>query len=511
MKQTSLRFRLGRLALVLSPVFLSVACAKMSANGGPLANKASDTVGCQSFQEDFWNELYKFPQDGRPFPSEEQMRESFDRATQSGRLAHLSQADRIRVADTLTELYQLLALDSVKALGVDDTDADAKLETLTSLEIGDRTTDEKSALQDRIQAQFAKVQAIVDQQNLPACTAPKPETESAPDPSTLLGSWKISRNPIVYGALKTFAVTYQSCNATEVSALSTATPDLKGIKIVGTHKDGVGSKREISSLSSLVSSHPYLMNYKKPDSSCFEVLKSPSIYDYGGRPVTSSGAFDMFKNSGSGTSVLGTDCSGYVYMALATAGLKVKSNMTSRAVLLSGFSSRMYLDPQRNGMTCLDFAKFSGSDTLRPGDIIAKSGHVVIVGSVGKDPFGLNMIKSASDCTVKKMSTSRFDFTILQSSPSKNGIGIHSAKASSYLPESEVLTEGLLTHAVNACKAKFGTNGSTKASDVSIVRHSGSSSCKDKEVAMERQSCVARCPAAARTAAVDDLDGSESL
>ncbi|RYZ76201.1 MAG: hypothetical protein EOP06_31565 [Proteobacteria bacterium] len=279
---------------------------------------------------------------------------------------------------------------------------------------------------------------------------------------------------------------------------------MKGIKIVGTHTDGIGSKREISSISSLVTSHPYLKSYKKPNDSCFDVKKSPLIYDYGGRPVTSSGAFDMFKNAGSGTTVLGTDCSGYVYMALATAGLKVKSNMTSRAVLVSGFSSRMYLDPQKNGMTCLDFAKFSGSDSLRPGDIIAKSGHVIIVGSVGKDPFGLANIKSASDCTTKKMATSRFDFTVLQSSPSKGGIGIHSVKASSYLPESEVMTEGLLAHAVNACKAKFGSALTSKSSVVSIVRHSGSSSCKDKEVLMERQSCVASCPAIAKTAAVDD-------
>ncbi|RYZ76346.1 MAG: hypothetical protein EOP05_05320, partial [Proteobacteria bacterium] len=117
MNKTSLRVRLGRLAFLLSPVVLSVACSKMSSDGGPLASKASDTVGCQSFQEDFWSELYKFPQSNQAFPSEEQMRETFDRATREGRLSQLSQADRIRVSDALTELYRLLALDSVRALG----------------------------------------------------------------------------------------------------------------------------------------------------------------------------------------------------------------------------------------------------------------------------------------------------------------------------------------------------------------------------------------------------------
>lgn len=511
MNQKQKRTRLGQLASPLSVLislsFVSVAlagCGKMTSSGSSIAGKAGDTVGCSSFQEDFWSELYKFPQEGRPLPTEQEMRAEFERSIREGRLAQLSAADQTRISEALTELYRLLALDSVRELGVDSNDNELTLSTLTSLEIGDRTTSEKSAVQDKIQAEFAKIQSIVNSTEMPACGPTKPETEAQPAKGTLFADWKANRNATVYGALKTFAVSYQSCDATQVPALTTATGDVEGIKIVGTHSDGVGSKREIASVSSLLKSHPYLRNYKKPNTSCFEVTNSPLIYDYGGRPVTSSGAFDMFKNAGSGTSVLGTDCSGYVYMALATAGLKVKASMTSRAVLVSGFSSSMYLDPQKNGMTCLDHATFSGSDSLRPGDIIAKSGHVILVGSVGKDPFGLAGITSASGCTTKNISSSKFDFTILQSSPSKGGIGIHAHKASSYLKESEVMETGLVAHAINACKAKFGTKITSKVSKVSIVRHSGSASCKSTEVKMERESCVASCPAMATTAAIDD-------
>jgi hypothetical protein len=192
-------------------------------------------------------------------------------------------------------------------------------------------------------------------------------------------------------------------------------------------------------------------------------------------------------------------------MSLASAGLRVKKDTTAKAVTVSGISSRMYLDPQKNGLTCLDYAKFSSSSSLQPGDIIAKSGHVVIVGAVGKDPFGIANIAKASECTSKNISVSKFDFTILQSSPSKGGIGIHSHKASSYLPESDVLSSGLVSHAINACKAKFSTTpAASKVSTVSVVRHSGASNCKDKEVAFERQSCVASCPATATTAAIDE-------
>ena len=51
-------------------------------------------------------------------------------------------------------------------------------------------------------------------------------------------------------------------------------------------------------------------------SSCKDIRKFPLIYDYGGKPNTDSGTLNFFVNSGDGTSVLGIDCSGYVFSAI---------------------------------------------------------------------------------------------------------------------------------------------------------------------------------------------------
>ena len=150
------------------------------------------------------------------------------------------------------------------------------------------------------------------------------------------------------------------------------------------------------------------------------------------------------------------------------------------------------------GLTCFDYVTFKNNETLKAGDIIAKAGHVVIVQSVGADPFGLNEITQVAQCTLTNMSVARFDFTVLQDSPSKGGVGIQSSKVADYLPEEPVMPDGLLEAAVTACKAKFGTSGLAKNAKIAVVRHSDSSACMNgSEIKMEHESCVASCPKAA--------------
>jgi hypothetical protein len=93
------------------------------------------------------------------------------------------------------------------------------------------------------------------------------------------------------------------------------------------------------------------------------------------------------------------------------------------------------------------------------------------------------------------MSVTRMDFTILQDSPEKGGIGIQRSKAADYFPSETVMPDGLLEAAVTACKAKFGVSGVAKNDKISVVRHSGSSACMNAgEIAMDHESCVASCP-----------------
>ncbi len=496
------RVRAGFMAAVCSPLIFAAGCARPSAGATDLANTATDVIGCSSFQNDFFDQLYKFPQEKKSFPNEVEMRSAFAASLAHGRLSHLSNTDQQRVADALTDLYKLLTVDTIRILGDENANAHAKFSDLAAIDIGDSSTPEKEALQARLHEQLSKIETLAQTSGAPPCAkAPATEspsmTVSSPAVGTLFSAWKSSHPRAVYGALKTMATAYQSCNITGAPIVDKTTPDIQGIRDLGLGSDGVGHRRLVTSASDVVRTNPYLENYRKPASSCFDVTKTPLIYDYGGRPVTSSGSFDLFHNSGSGTAALGTDCSGFVYMAFATSGLRIKKGTPLSASRIEGVTSTLFTNPQKNGLTCFDYIKFGAKNTLRPGDVVAKAGHVFMVKSVGPDPFGIASINSVDDCKIENMDVGRFDFTIIQDSSVKNGIGMHMHKAADYLkiPDSLLMAQGLLGHAVNACKAKFGVTSVATNDHVSIVRHSESSDCaQGNEIQMAHQSCVASCP-----------------
>lgn len=497
--------RAGYVIAVLSSTLLALGCSRPAQPTGDLATKATDVVGCEGFESDFYDGLYQFPIQKTALPSQIEMHNAFIQSVTHGRLGQLSAADQQRVADELANLYKLLALDSLQVLGAENSSHETKLATLTALEIGDSTTPEREALQAQIQAEFSKIAKLMQSTNAPAC-AKAPQAESPtladiePASGTLFSGWKSSQPRVIYGALKTMATAYQSCDIANAPVVDKSTPDVLGIKDLGFGSDGIGHRRLVSSAADVMRTNPYLENYRQPSASCFDVTKTPLIYDYGGRPVTSAGTFDMFKNAGSGTAALGTDCSGYVFMALATAGLRTAKGKAIKPGTILGTTSTLFTNPQKNGLTCFDFIKFSSTNSLRAGDVVAKAGHVLMIKSVGADPFGIDGITNVADCTLANMDVSRFDFTIIQDSSVKNGIGMHIHKAADYLqiPDSLPMANGLLGHAVNACKAKFGQTNVARNSHVSIVRHSGSRDCvQTSEIRLEHQSCVASCPLAA--------------
>jgi hypothetical protein len=496
-----------RLAAVLSPVVFSIACARPSSQGATtLADNASDIVGCENFQSNFYDQLYQFPQTKTALPTEQEMRAAFAKSVSASRLQNLSASDQARVSDELTALYKLLAVDSLTKLRQENATSQQKLATLAALEIGDSSTPEKEELQAQIKQEFSKIDLLVSgtqgtcakppsNTGAPTLDASHPSADAS-QANTLFSQWKATRPRVIYGALKAMSVAYQSCDVGLLPALTTQTADAVGITDYGLGPDGIGHRRLITNITDLFKTHPYLQSYRKPSASCLDVTKNLPIYDYGGRPVTTNGTFDLFKNAGSGTAALGTDCSGYVFMSIAASGLRVKKATALKAVTINGINSTLFTNPQKNGLTCFDYTTFKNNDTLRAGDIIAKAGHIVMVESVGSDPFGLKDIKQASDCTLGNMAVSRFDFTVLQDSPDKGGIGIQASRAADYLPSEQVMPQGLLEAAVTACKAKFGTIGTAKNDKIAIVRHDDSSACMNaSEIKMEQESCVASCPA----------------
>lgn len=290
-------------------------------------------------------------------------------------------------------------------------DRELWLERVAQLEIGDRTTPEKSADVDEARKLMAELNALAKDSEMAevACVSnPPAEPVATATPAAsggLLEQWRNTKAAPVYGGLKTVAVAYQSCDAGDHTPLGSETDDIDGIEIVGQHSSGTGFKREIKDLKRFVASHPYLRSYKRPLPSCHDILKSPPIYDYGGKPYTSTAnekLIDLFKNAGSGSKELGIDCSAFVYSAYAVSGLKLKRETSLKASLIKGVSSSMMADPQKNGLSCLDHARFTKDTSLAAGDIIAIKGHVIMVEDVERDPFGIAAIDNVGDCTFQE-------------------------------------------------------------------------------------------------------------
>jgi len=151
----------------------------------------------------------------------------------------------------------------------------------------------------------------------------------------------------------------------------------------------------------------------------------------------------------------------------------------------------MFADPKANGLSCFAPLPSTANQELRPGDIIANTGHVVMVDRTGADPLGIRRAKSVSECA--SLTSSGFDFTIIQSSPSKGGIGMNRYRASSYLSGS--MRTGMEAYARSFCRARFEGKTETLAnkSQAVVIRHTGTPACQDKQMPIIGESCLASC------------------
>lgn len=482
-----------------------------------IVDKVDEGLGCKSFEDRLWSaftnhiELTGYP------PTAAELETSMrKKLSQSKRLSNLSEKNQSQLIDLTKRLTNIVAkhndsLTSKKSAAenlkqestLSGADRELWLERVAQLEIGDRTTAEKSADVDEARSVFSELNELAKASGLIelGCTAPPIEPVATPPiaTSTLLESWRSTKAAPVYGGLKTVAVAYQSCEAGDHAPLGDETDAIDGIEIVGQHSSGTGFKREIKDLKRMIATHPYLRSYKRPLPSCHDILKAPPIYDYGGKPFTSTAnekLFDLFKSAGSGSKELGIDCSAFVFTAYAVSGLKFKRESSLKASLVRGVSSSMMADPQKNGLTCLEHVRFNKDAHLQAGDIIAIKGHVIMVEDVEKDPFGIGSIDNVSDCALKNMDVKDFRFTLLQSSPNKGGIGINRMRARDYLTNSSTMGAGLREHAVNACKARFSSSSvSSKSSKASIVRHSSLPQCRETALTLAKEECLSSCSA----------------
>lgn len=528
MQKTKLKKRraaLSAFATLTIPAVISATLTGCSpgfnSSNSEVAKQLDESLGCKDFEDKLWSAFAKSVEDtGRPPGAGEIQAALGFRLKNASRLGKMSEASKAQVSKLTGGIATTIALRNEKGLSVANTqalDEDSRrglwLERVAQLEIGDRTTDEKSQDVDAVRAQIAELKALAQREGLVevACAAqPITDGENTTTPATptpsaassMFDSWKSTVALPVYGGLKTVSTIYQSCEAATRAPLGSDVANVQGITVTGRHSSGTGNVRKITNLKSFLSTQPYIGTsaYKRPLPTCYDVQAVPSIYDYGGKPYASTAnekVLNLFKNGGTGSTDLGIDCSALVYTSYATVGLKFKKESALKATLVNGVSSTMLTEPQKNGLTCLDHAKFVGKTNLQAGDIIAIKGHVVMVADVGADPFGIDSFTSVSQCKTSNISIGKFNFTIFQSSPEKGGIGVNRMKASYYLSPASTMGKGMIDHAVNACKAKFQTAAiTTKSTSASVVRHLGTAACADASpVKLTQEECLSSCSA----------------
>ncbi len=445
--------------------------------------KAAEEVACDNGGSAAFDVLRLAIEDQGQLPSTKEMAALVQHKIDQVWSSRLREYERVKLSSALLQFYsEILLATSSQQESVNI------LESLSAFEVGVHDGFVLASHNKKIQNSLQAVVSTARQMGID-CDAQEPPTP-VPTPSPL----PIKKIDLGVTGRYAMSVAYQSCRALDLKPLSSASASVEGIDVIGTHSSGNGKKREIGDLRDVQNTHPYVRGTSY-GGGCFNVSESPLIYDFGGKPYTTSkdnSSFDFFRNGGSGTSALGVDCSGFVFSAIGAAGFKLDPKKVLKASLVGGISARAYMEPAKNGMPCFEKIKVGLSGDLKSGDLIASSGHIVIVDKVGSDPLGVLAKTSASQCS--SLDSSDFNFTVSQSSPSKGGVGINRYVASDYLSTNGSFRSALESYARKACEARF------KKKDVlieglsaQVVRHKQTTECATSVLKFEHAACVENC------------------
>lgn len=395
--------------------------------------------------------------------------------------------------ESLLKLFHTLKEEAYQ--GQSFKDSEEYLRFLIQMELGDISTASNRQLGAKLQQQFSEVESKSHDLQIScgnsADEGSSREPSSEAPPVDLPGeghSTPEEQSRTVFGMKFAMATAYQTCDSLRLPAITANTDDVVGI---AKGRDvGGGFARHYASISDIQRTHYYIRNVNY-ESGCFQVKNQPLVYDFGGAPKVESNTLNMFKNAGIGGTALGIDCSAFMSTGFAAAGLRYTPNVANKAIFVRQVSGQ-FINPVASGWKCWDRISMNGEDSLHAGDVMAVQGHVVMIDSVGRDPFGLNKIKSQNDCS--NVSSRNFDFVIMQSSPSKSSIGINRYVARDYLDEGVKMKAGFEKYAYYACLAKFQNKKFTlNDSAVGIIRHKGTASCMAPRMKLANQSCIEKC------------------
>lgn len=478
--------------ILLSSLITATGCMKAKSSVEDSSQKAAEAIGCTDFKSKVFDSMYDYLDTEKAAPDLEDFNSSLN-----NKIDLIVEKQKINNPEVLnklkketSELYKILIEKSAELKQTKT--SKEHLQTIIELEMEDQSSEENVQLNNVTAKQFAKIESIATELDVecagnPTDGIPVVSTPSVPE-APLEAASKLG---VLIGSHNVMATAYQSCQSLEISDLTAGTPAVGGIEIFGTHPDGIGSKRRIASVNDVQDSHPYIKVSGGAQAGCFNVRSNPLIYDYGGEPSISNNVIDLSKDSGTGTSVLGVDCSAYVSAAIAAGGLRYKPGVENKAVFIRQNSTK-FINAKSSGFSCFNNAPMTSNVSLVTGDIIGVRGHVLMIDKIGSDPFGLKRLKSVSDCG--SLDVNYFDFTVIQSSPSKNGIGINKYVARDYLKESSKMYTAFMGIGKAACQAYFnGVNVTTPSTDYGILRHNGSVNCISPKIKIANQSCVSQC------------------
>lgn len=489
--------------ILLSSLALTTGCMKAKSRIEASSQKAAEAIGCASFKSKVFDSMYDYLDNEQAAPELSEF--SLALAEKVDQLALAQKIDNpeavAKLKQNISDLYQVL-IEKAAELKQTKT-AKEHLQTIIEMEMEDVSSPENVQLNQVTAKAFAKVDQAVKEMDV-QCGASTPEPEQPNDPEVVEqpvndqptdaisdAPQAVAQKSVLVGSHNVLATAYQSCAVLEIPEVSAATADVQGIEYYGTHQDGIGGKRRIASLSKVQDTHPYIKVAGGAQSGCFNVRNNPLIYDYGGSASVANNIIDFSKDAGSGTSVLGVDCSAYVSASIAAGGLRYKPGVENKAVYIRQNSAK-FINAKSSGFACFNNVTATPTNSIRSGDIVGVKGHVVIIDKVGADPFALKRLKSASECN--SMKTTYWDFSVSQSSPSKGGIGLNRYIAKDYITESAKMTEAFMGIAKAACQAYFsGKNVATPSSSYGILRHKGTAECFSPRIQMARQSCVSQC------------------
>lgn len=468
--------------LGMATVFVSCAPYK-SQSLDQASQNISKSLGCSDMKSLVFDSFYEMIDQGQSVPLASDMKKSLQaEMDQLKSEKNLSTSEAKTVDQITVELFKVIDLMLEQTPDMTSASWKEQIQKIIEYEMQDQSSEKTIDSQDKINRALDRVKKLSETASLACNMSYSPAKANAPIEAVVASLPK--------GVNRVFATAYQSCRVLDLPPMDENTPDVVGITRTGTHSDGIGGKREVTDLKSVQKTHYYIRGIAT-ESSCVKVANNPLIYDYGGEPSISGSTLNFFKNAGTGTAVLGVDCSAFVSSAIAVVGMRYKPNLQNKPIFTRQTSSK-FIDAAKSGFTCFDNVTVTPKQSIVAGDILGISGHVVIVDRIGKDPFGLAAIKKESECS--SLNYKNFDIDVAQSSPSKNGIGLNKFQVRNYLDETTKIRTAFVEMGKNACLAKFQQkNIKPKSADWGFIRHKGTSECLAPRVSLEGESCAKSC------------------